>query len=114
MKKILLLTLCLTLSPAAFFDESHTAEIRGIAGKCLDVSGGGSDDGTPIILWPCHGGANQRWGVGEFTNFDEGPSQSRTCAACNDGSCQCGTGTPASLCAGHRGNNPRLGCAQQQ
>ena len=63
MKKILLLTLCLTLSPAAFFDESHAAEIRGIAGKCLDVSGGGSDDGTPIILWPCHGGGNQQWMV---------------------------------------------------
>src|SRR5262249_14887798 len=37
-----------------------------------------------------------------------------TCAHCNDGSCQCGTNTPAGLCAAHRGNDPAIGCAQQQ
>ena len=43
MKKTLLLTLLLTLSPAAFFDVSRAAEIRsGVANKCLDVSGRGS------------------------------------------------------------------------
>ena len=38
------------------------AEIRSAAaGKCLDVAGGNPADGTPIVLWPCHGGANQKW-----------------------------------------------------
>jgi hypothetical protein len=37
----------------------------------------------------------------------------RVCASCNDGSCQCGAGTPDSVCAAHRGNNPSLGCTQQ-
>ena len=43
-------------------DES-CVEIRGIDGKCLDAAGGSSADGTPVILWPCHGGSNQRWKV---------------------------------------------------
>lgn len=30
-------------------------------GKCLDVEGGGSADGTRLILYTCHGGANQQW-----------------------------------------------------
>jgi hypothetical protein len=45
-------------------------------------------------------------------NLTAAPSQ--TCASCNDGSCQCGLGTSDSLCANHRGNNPNLGCQQQQ
>jgi hypothetical protein len=32
-------------------------------GKCLDVKGGGSDNGTPIDLWPCNGGTNQNWAM---------------------------------------------------
>jgi hypothetical protein len=28
---------------------------------CLDVNGGGTANGTGVILWSCHGGANQRW-----------------------------------------------------
>ncbi|WP_328835445.1 ThuA domain-containing protein [Streptomyces europaeiscabiei] len=31
------------------------------AGKCLDVSGANSSDGTLVTLWTCHGGANQKW-----------------------------------------------------
>ncbi|MGR3939696.1 ricin-type beta-trefoil lectin domain protein, partial [Streptomyces sp. BRA346] len=31
------------------------------SGKCLDVSGAGSSDGTLVHLWTCHGGANQKW-----------------------------------------------------
>jgi type 1 glutamine amidotransferase len=37
--------------------------ITGVAGKCADVSGAGSADGTKIQLWTCHGGANQQWTV---------------------------------------------------
>jgi type 1 glutamine amidotransferase len=35
--------------------------ITGVAGKCADVSGGSSADGTKVQLWTCHGGAGQRW-----------------------------------------------------
>ncbi|MGW5349872.1 ricin-type beta-trefoil lectin domain protein [Streptomyces sp. NPDC004031] len=34
------------------------------SGKCLDVYGGGTANGTPAIIWGCHGGANQQWQVG--------------------------------------------------
>ena len=29
--------------------------------KCLDANGASSADGTQLIIWTCHGGANQRW-----------------------------------------------------
>ncbi|MFH9403871.1 ricin-type beta-trefoil lectin domain protein [Streptomyces sp. NPDC017638] len=33
----------------------------GIAGKCLDVNGASSADGTAVQIWGCGGGANQVW-----------------------------------------------------
>lgn len=36
-----------------------------------------------------------------------------TCAFCNDGTCQCGYGTSASLCSARGGVNPSIGCIQQ-
>ncbi len=30
-------------------------------GLCLDVEGGSAADGTPVVLFDCHGGANQLW-----------------------------------------------------
>jgi lysophospholipase L1-like esterase len=33
----------------------------GIAGKCLDVNGGNSANGTPADLWTCNGSAGQTW-----------------------------------------------------
>jgi glucosylceramidase len=35
----------------------------GLAGKCLDVAGGSSADGTAVQLWDCNGSAAQRWTV---------------------------------------------------
>ncbi|MEO8562807.1 MAG: lectin [bacterium] len=31
------------------------------SGLCLDVSGGQTADISPVIVWTCHGGSNQRW-----------------------------------------------------
>src|SRR5882672_9307524 len=42
------------------------------------------------------------------------PHPSHTCAHCNDGSCQCGYDTPAGLCANHNGDNPAIGCIQEE
>ncbi|MGV9281952.1 RICIN domain-containing protein, partial [Streptomyces sp. NPDC003730] len=28
---------------------------------CLDASGGTWNDGTPVHLWTCHTGPNQKW-----------------------------------------------------
>ena len=31
------------------------------SGRCVDVPGSTSTNGTQMQLWDCHGGANQRW-----------------------------------------------------
>jgi lysophospholipase L1-like esterase len=31
------------------------------SGRCLDVPGGNTTDGTQPVIWDCNGGANQRW-----------------------------------------------------
>ncbi|GAP46546.1 FG-GAP repeat domain-containing protein [Streptomyces azureus] len=33
----------------------------GLAGKCLDVNGAGTADGTAVQIWSCGDGANQLW-----------------------------------------------------
>ncbi|KUM76123.1 family 43 glycosylhydrolase [Streptomyces curacoi] len=41
------------------------------SGKCLDVNGGNTADGTNIFQWTCNGGTNQKWKVedlGDDTN----------------------------------------------
>ncbi|MFF4232648.1 ricin-type beta-trefoil lectin domain protein [Streptomyces sp. NPDC001820] len=40
-----------------------TGSLVGLAGKCLDVAGGSSADGTAVQLWDCNGSAAQRWTV---------------------------------------------------
>lgn len=42
------------------------------------------------------------------------PHPTYGCAHCNDGSCQCGYAPQGELCANHRGEDPSLGCSQQQ
>jgi gluconolactonase len=38
-----------------------TGAITGIGGKCLDVTGGASTNGTRVQLWSCNGNASQQW-----------------------------------------------------
>ncbi|MEU4624909.1 PQQ-dependent sugar dehydrogenase [Actinoplanes sp. NPDC023801] len=65
-------TLYLTFSggTGALFDvdaftltTARTGPVVGLAGKCLDISGGGTADGTKIQLWTCNGSAAQVWTV---------------------------------------------------
>jgi alpha-N-acetylglucosaminidase len=37
------------------------AQVIGSAGACVDLRDGSTADGTPIILFHCHGSPNQRW-----------------------------------------------------
>ena len=36
-----------------------------ISGKCVDVTGGASADGTPVDLYDCNGTAAQQWAIGD-------------------------------------------------
>ncbi|MBY8339580.1 lectin, partial [Streptomyces sp. KC 17012] len=43
---------------------STGSAIRGLAGKCVDVAGANSANGTPVQLYDCNGTAAQQWTVG--------------------------------------------------
>ncbi|MFF0223260.1 glycosyl hydrolase [Streptomyces sp. NPDC004629] len=43
---------------------SHTGAITGVGGRCVDVAGGGTADGTAVQLWDCNGSTAQEWTVG--------------------------------------------------
>lgn len=45
-------------------DTSTGGAIRGLAGKCVDVAGANTANGTPVQLYDCNGTAAQRWTVG--------------------------------------------------
>ncbi|GAA0400962.1 ricin-type beta-trefoil lectin domain protein [Streptomyces luteireticuli] len=39
--------------------------LKGLDGKCLDVPGGNTGNGTPVQIWGCNGGGNQKWTIGD-------------------------------------------------
>ncbi|WNI21934.1 ricin-type beta-trefoil lectin domain protein [Streptomyces sp. ITFR-16] len=45
------------------YDSSAHALVNKASGRCLDVPGGATANGTALDLWDCHGGTNQRWNV---------------------------------------------------
>ncbi len=42
----------------------RVGQITGVGGKCVDVAGSGTANGTAIQLWTCNGTNAQRWTVG--------------------------------------------------
>jgi poly(hydroxyalkanoate) depolymerase family esterase len=53
-----------TSSPTTPPPSSGTTTLVGVAsGRCLDVPGGSSANGTQPNIWDCHGGTNQQWAV---------------------------------------------------
>jgi lysophospholipase L1-like esterase len=42
---------------------SSSTLVSTASGRCLDVPGGNTTNGTQPIIWDCNGGANQRWTV---------------------------------------------------
>lgn len=44
-------------------DASRSGSLAGLAGKCLDVAGGATANGTAVQLYDCNGSAAQRWTV---------------------------------------------------
>ena len=42
---------------------STSTLVSAASGRCLDVPGGNSANGTQPIIWDCSGGANQRWTI---------------------------------------------------
>ncbi|WP_089103405.1 glycoside hydrolase family 16 protein [Streptomyces hyaluromycini] len=45
-------------------DTATGVAIKGLAGKCVDVAGANTANGTPVDLYDCNGTAAQQWTVG--------------------------------------------------
>ncbi|MFF4308972.1 ricin-type beta-trefoil lectin domain protein [Streptomyces sp. 900105755] len=45
-------------------DSATGVAIKGLAGKCVDVAGANTANGTPVDLYDCNGTAAQQWTVG--------------------------------------------------
>lgn len=43
--------------------------------KCIDVSGFQSGNGTPVHVWDCHGGSNQKWATANGLSFVGWPNK---------------------------------------
>ncbi|GAA0400953.1 cysteine/serine endopeptidase inhibitor [Streptomyces luteireticuli] len=50
-------------APSAF--AASSGALTGLAGKCLDVPGGNTANGTRVGIWSCNGGGNQTWAIGD-------------------------------------------------
>jgi hypothetical protein len=51
-----------TPTPTSGSGGGTTGVLRGVgSGKCLDVPGQATTDGTLLQIWDCNGGANQQW-----------------------------------------------------
>ncbi|MER7719267.1 PQQ-dependent sugar dehydrogenase [Streptomyces flaveolus] len=44
-------------------DGTRSGEVKGVGGKCLDVDGAGTADGTQVQVWTCNGTGAQKWTV---------------------------------------------------
>ena len=53
---------------------AHAAEIRGIAGKCLDVDGNKAHDGAKVQIYTCNGTTAQQWRYNKRTRELRGPA----------------------------------------
>ncbi|MGW4483146.1 ricin-type beta-trefoil lectin domain protein [Amycolatopsis sp. NPDC004368] len=80
----LLAASALTLMPADAL--AATGQITGIGGKCVDVAGANSTNGTAVQLYGCNGSTAQQWNVGsDGTIRALGKCLDVASAATNDG-----------------------------
>ncbi|GAB3805760.1 hypothetical protein GCM10027605_32390 [Micromonospora zhanjiangensis] len=80
----------------------RTGRVTGLAGKCLDINGAGTADGTKIQLWSCNGQANQVWSIdGQVWRNPN----SNKCLGTAGGGTGNGTKVQLSTCNGSGGQN---------
>ena len=49
---------------SSILNACHATQVVGIGGKCLDVTRGGTTNGTNVEIWTCGAGyPNQRWTI---------------------------------------------------
>ncbi|MCM2416182.1 ricin-type beta-trefoil lectin domain protein [Streptomyces sp. RKAG290] len=58
------MVVALGVVPTASAASQATGAVSGVGGKCVDVAGAGTVNGTAVQLWDCNGGSAQKWTVG--------------------------------------------------
>jgi poly(hydroxyalkanoate) depolymerase family esterase len=79
------------------------------AGKCLDVPGQSTTNGTRLQIWDCHGGTNQQWtatAAGELTVYSGGSTR---CLDAEGAGTAAGTAVIIWACHGGTNQKWRLG-----
>ena len=61
MKKLLVSSGVMLLGIVTLSSPASAAQIISSGGSCADIQGGGTADGTPMIIFHCHGSPNQNW-----------------------------------------------------
>ncbi|GHH52727.1 hypothetical protein GCM10018773_53220 [Streptomyces candidus] len=82
---------------------SSQGEVKGVNGKCLDVDGSQTADGTKVQLWTCNGSGAQAWqpqANGSVRNPQTGKCLDASGGTWNDG-------TPVHLWTCHTGPNQK-------
>lgn len=60
-KQVMVLALLAVTLVAAIPQNAQAAELRGLAGKCLDVDQNQARDGAKVQIWECNGTPAQQW-----------------------------------------------------
>ncbi|MEM7588155.1 MAG: RICIN domain-containing protein [Acidobacteriota bacterium] len=69
-QRFLLLLIPIVMA-SAYAVPASAGTLVGLAGKCLDVEGGSTANGTPVLLWECNEGNNQQWEFESSQSFYE-------------------------------------------
>jgi hypothetical protein len=75
-------------------------EVRGFAGKCLELRGGVTANGTPVIMTNCSGTTRQQWSIGSAGEIRYGALTSNKCVTVRGGGSSNGTPLEISDCNG--------------
>lgn len=79
--------------------SSSSALVSAASGRCLDVPGGSTANGTQLAIWDCHGGTNQRWTLSG--------QALQALGKCLDAPTNATAGSRAQMWDCHGGNNQR-------
>ena len=104
MRRLIDFHLMVSFVLASFFlaFDAEAGEIKGLGGRCIDVQGGISTNGSPVQLYACHHGENQNW---KLTDAGEIRIFSSKCLDIRGGQPQPSPGTPVQIYDCHDGPN---------
>lgn len=86
--------------------QSNATIVGTASGRCVDVPGSATANGTQVQLWDCHGNANQRW---TYTANRQLTTSGNKCLAANNQGTANGTAVVIYDCNGQAGQQWNLG-----